>query len=223
MVLVFTNLIRCYKNQIREAGYNVREIEFSYPQPSLEPPQYLFIQMDYCEDTLLGLIESAQIFHIPHENWRIFIQIVEGLAYIHSQGIVHRDVIANKSLSSFSKMKPGNIFLDEKRNVKIGDFGLATEIVPNPKYSENLAPQSSVVGTATYSSPEGGRGDKSDIYSLGIIFFEVFTGTGHKLEGCQLDGFKAGRLEGRRVSGSVNKVLDGVPVQDKDGKISCYP
>lgn len=70
-------------------------------------------------------------------------------------------------------MKPGNIFIDEEQNVKIGDFGLATSIVPYGKSTPDFVPEDNVVGTTTYSSPEGGRGEKSDIYSLGIIFFEV--------------------------------------------------
>lgn len=66
--------------------------------------------------------------------------------------------------------------MDEEQNVKIGDFGLATSIVPYGK-STGDTPEDNVVGTTTYSSPEGGRGDKSDIYSLGIIFFEVLRST----------------------------------------------
>lgn len=88
--------------------------------------------------------------------------------------------------------------MDEEQNVKIGDFGLATSIVPYGKgTSSDVVPEESVVGTTTYSSPEGGRGEKSDIYSLGVIFFEVFQ------------------------SLMKTHLPDGVPVQNPHGKISC--
>lgn len=50
--------------------------------------------------------------------WRLFREIVEGLSHIHQQGMIHRD------------LKPVNIFLDSNDHVKIGDFGLATNILP---------------------------------------------------------------------------------------------
>ena len=52
-------------------------------------------------------------------TWRLFREIVEGLAHIHQQGMIHRD------------LKPVNIFLDSNDHVKIGDFGLATTSILN--------------------------------------------------------------------------------------------
>jgi translation initiation factor 2-alpha kinase 4 len=109
------------------------------------------------------------------EIWRIFRQIVEGLNHIHSQGIIHRD------------LKPGNIFFDSSGNVKIGDFGLATssatQIVTNFSIETgdaSLHDESLTVGVGTpfYLAPEQNKvgthyNQKVDIYSLGIIFFEM--------------------------------------------------
>lgn len=106
--------------------------------------------------------------------------MVEGLAHIHSQGMIHRD------------LKPVNIFLDSRDQVKIGDFGLATTSNLALQQSQDVMRNASsaggevgsvgtgLVGTAMYVAPElVGNASKSiynqkvDLYSLGIIFFEM--------------------------------------------------
>lgn len=91
----------------------------------------LYIQMEYCErHTLKDILELKQVN--TDEIWRLFRQILDALVHIHGQGVIHRD------------LKPSNIFLDENGDVKIGDFGLATEcwtIIENlvsRKYCENV-------------------------------------------------------------------------------------
>ena len=87
--------------------------------------------------------------------------IVEGVAYLHDHGIVHRD------------LKPANIFMEEGI-VKIGDYGLAKLITPG-----QVTEHSESIGTCHYMAPEvaSGKYDKPiDIYSLGIILFEMITG-----------------------------------------------
>ncbi|KAK4250333.1 kinase-like domain-containing protein [Corynascus novoguineensis] len=122
----------------------------------------MYISMEYCEKR-----ESQEV-------WRLFRQVLEGLAHIHSLNIVHRD------------LKPENIFIsagpDGVENVKIGDFGLATSgQLPMDKAAPN-ADASDItrsIGTAVYVAPEvrtGGSGSytaKVDMYSLGVIFFEM--------------------------------------------------
>jgi serine/threonine protein kinase len=90
-----------------------------------------------------------------------FKQVSEALDYAHQQGIIHRD------------LKPGNIMLDENGNAYLSDFGIARVL------GSNLT-GSAIIGTPAYMSPEqahGGNIDaRSDIYSLGIVLFELITG-----------------------------------------------
>ncbi|XP_071963594.1 eIF-2-alpha kinase GCN2-like [Antedon mediterranea] len=148
--------------------------------------QYLYIQMEFCEKSTLRTAIDAGLWKDSKRVWRYFREIVEGLVHIHSQGMIHRD------------LKPVNIFLDSVDHVKIGDFGLATthslgamsdplaettNVPTNPDAShsgEGQGPNhmTGKVGTALYVSPElcKGRGtynQKVDLYSLGIIFFEM--------------------------------------------------
>lgn len=135
----------------------------------------LFIQMEYCENrTLFDLIHSESLNKQRDEYWRLFRQILDALSYIHSQGIIHRD------------LKPMNIFIDESKNIKIGDFGLAKNVhrsVDILKLDSHVTAGSaedytSAIGTALYVATEvlDGKGkynEKIDMYSLGIIFFEM--------------------------------------------------
>lgn len=102
---------------------------------------------------LLGLKKTIEISH----------QICAGLQAAHRKGIVHRD------------LKPHNIMIDRRGNVFIMDFGLAKSIE-----GEGISLPDMVVGTPEYISPEQAKGEKvdgrSDLYSLGIIMYEMATG-----------------------------------------------
>ncbi|MGA9115502.1 MAG: protein kinase [Bacteroidota bacterium] len=94
---------------------------------------------------------------------RILVQILEGLAYAHAMGVVHRDI------------KPENILVSGGLDVRIGDFGLALAATE----SRNTSPQS-VLGTPCQMAPEqilgGELGPWTDLFSLGIIAYEMFLG-----------------------------------------------
>ncbi|KAL7861790.1 hypothetical protein SRHO_G00132310 [Serrasalmus rhombeus] len=152
---------------------------------SEKPPliaHYLYIQMEYCEKSTLRDTIDEGLHQDCSRLWRLFREILDGLAYIHEQGMIHRD------------LKPVNIFLDSHDHVKIGDFGLATdhpsnvasgklEIEDNSSglvlKSDPTGNLTGMVGTALYVSPEvqgntkATYNQKVDLFSLGIILFEM--------------------------------------------------
>jgi eukaryotic translation initiation factor 2-alpha kinase 4 len=131
----------------------------------------LYIQMEFCErQTLRDLIIKGLDKNMD-EVWRLFRKIVTGLKHIHEVGIIHRD------------LKPENIFIDTANSPKIGDFGLATSGVHAVVLKANSntldADMTKDIGTASYVAPEvlsdatGSYSEKVDMYSLGIILFEM--------------------------------------------------
>lgn len=94
---------------------------------------------------------------------RILLDVLDGLGYAHSEGMIHRDV------------KPGNILLTRRGQAVLTDFGIA-QIVGGTRYTVSGA----LMGTLAYMAPEQGlEGQcdvRSDLYSLGIVFYEMLTG-----------------------------------------------
>ena len=129
--------------------------------------------MEYCRPETLRDFINAGIQSNPHEGYRLFRQIVQGLAHIHAASIVHRD------------LKPENIFIDPNGDVRIGDFGLArpgeyqTIGHSGTRKTEGLGSFTKDIGTAFYVAPEvqsvasGKYNEKADMYSLGIVFLEM--------------------------------------------------
>ena len=122
-----------------------------------------FIVMEYVEgNTLRDFIITNSRFPIPNAK-DIITQISDGLSKAHNAGIVHRDI------------KPENIILDHDGRVKILDFGLA-----KLKGVSKLTKENSTLGTVHYMSPEQIQGKevdhRSDIWSLGVILYEMITG-----------------------------------------------
>ncbi|XP_027975222.1 eIF-2-alpha kinase GCN2 isoform X2 [Eumetopias jubatus] len=151
----------------------------SEPSAAVEARHYLYIQMEYCEKSTLRDTIDQGLYQDTIRLWRLFREILDGLAYIHEKGMIHRD------------LKPVNIFLDSDDHVKIGDFGLATDhlaFTADGKQddtadhlikSDPSGHLTGMVGTALYVSPEvqgSSRptyNQKVDLFSLGIIFFEM--------------------------------------------------
>ena len=111
--------------------------------------------------------------HIPEEKlWDIFYKCLMGLEYIHKKGLIHRDI------------KLENLFLDDKLNIKIGDFNVS--VAENRKIAQNftkekgkiddLLNEKTEVGSHGYMAPEINTGNydkRVDVYSMGISFFQL--------------------------------------------------
>jgi tetratricopeptide (TPR) repeat protein/predicted Ser/Thr protein kinase len=123
-----------------------------------------FITMEFVEGRdLHSLLKEGRVFTLS-EKVRIIQQVCRALEAAHAEGVVHRD------------LKPHNIMVEESGRVVVMDFGIARSM-------EGTAGQTStgaLLGTPAYMSPEQAKGDKvdtrSDLFSLGIIFYELLTG-----------------------------------------------
>ena len=132
-----------------------------------------FIAMEYVEGQ--NLQEKLATEKLPlRESLRIVSEIAEALEEAHEKGIVHRD------------LKPANIMITPHGHTKVMDFGLAKRVQPlggdfaRTLTQASITGQGMISGTIDYMSPEQARGDavdsRSDIFSLGIIFYEMIAG-----------------------------------------------
>lgn len=123
-----------------------------------------FITMEYVDGRDLCSILHERHKFTPHEAVGLIRQICMGLHVAHSEGVIHRD------------LKPGNIMVDNQGRAIIMDFGIA-----RTKDAGTLTRTGALLGTPVYMSPEQANGSpldaRSDLYSLGIIFYELLTGT----------------------------------------------
>ena len=123
-----------------------------------------FIVMEYIQGTnLFTKIQSSASFPLP-EAITVTFQIAKALAYAHEHGIIHRDV------------KPANVLIGSDHRLKLTDFGIAAALDEAP-----LTMAGQLIGTLLYMSPEQARDatldGRSDLYSLGLILYEMLTGT----------------------------------------------
>lgn len=125
---------------------------------------YTYIVMSFVETgTLERLISPGQPLPLSKLR-RIFSQLGEALDYAHTQKLVHRDI------------KPSNVLLDEHQNCLLTDFGIAKLVGEPTKFTQTGA----ILGTPLYMSPEQCSGQsldhRSDIYSLGVMLYQMATG-----------------------------------------------
>ncbi|WP_207569048.1 protein kinase domain-containing protein [Mycobacterium decipiens] len=140
----------------------------------------------------------------PHAVVAVLRPVLGGLAAAHRAGLVHRDV------------KPENILISDDGDVKIADFGLVRAVA-----TASITSASVILGTAAYLSPEqvrdGNAGPRSDVYSVGILTYELLTGR------TPFTGDSALSIAYQRLDADVpsaSAVIDGVPPQF-DELVAC--
>lgn len=123
-----------------------------------------FIVMEYVSGRTLKQLLKKRGSLTVSEAVDIMLQITDGIAHAHDSYIIHRD------------LKPQNIMIEESGAIKITDFGIAMAL-----NASQLTQTNSVMGSVHYLPPEQATGKgstiKSDIYSMGILFYELITGT----------------------------------------------
>ena len=125
-----------------------------------------YIVMEYVDGRSVSELIRTNGPLTPKRAAAVGADVAAGLGYAHTKGVVHRDV------------KPGNILITNDGDVKVADFGIAWAMSSTGE--ENLTQAGSVMGTATYFSPEQAQGrqvdPRSDLYSLGVVLYEMVTG-----------------------------------------------
>ncbi len=157
-----------YERFLREAQATAR---LSHPHilPLIElgavgrKRQLFFLVMPYIPDGTLRDLLARMGGPLPVEVIApLFIQLCEAVQYAHDQGLVHRDI------------KPSNILLQREQYVLLGDFGIALDVEDMRLTNTGVG-----LGTPEYTSPEQAQGivdKRGDIYSMGIVLFELLTG-----------------------------------------------
>ena len=124
-----------------------------------------WIVMEYVEGRTLREVLTSEGRLLPQRAMEVTADVCAALDVAHAAGTVHRDI------------KPGNVMLTSRGEVKVMDFGIAQAAAGN---NATQTSQSAVIGTAAYLSPEQARGEhvdgRSDVYSTGCLLYELVTG-----------------------------------------------
>ncbi|MCV7349728.1 serine/threonine protein kinase [Mycobacterium parmense] len=156
-----------------------------------------FLVMELVEGGTLRELLAERGPMPPHAAAAVLRPVLGGLAAAHRAGLVHRDV------------KPENVLISDDGDVKIADFGLVRAVA-----AAGITSTSVILGTAAYLSPEqvrdGDAGPRSDVYSVGILTYELLTGR------TPFTGDSALAIAYRRLDTDVpppSAAIDGVPPQ----------
>lgn len=162
-----------------------------------------FLTMDFVHGRSLHRILTEDAPLPPARAADFARQLAEGLAAAHREGVIHRD------------LKPANVLVDAEDRAYISDFGVARSVA-----AAGLTRAGSVIGTPEYLSPEQARGEevdgRSDVYSLGLILFEMLTGqpsfrgtTLSEILGARLTGTpRTTREVGVEVPAALQRIID---------------
>lgn len=125
-----------------------------------------FIAMEYVQGRTLAEILKTNKTLTPKQAAEVASEVAAALGFAHEAGLAHRDI------------KPANILIGANGQVKVADFGIARAM--NSATESNLTQAGSVMGTASYFSPEQAQGaqpdPRSDLYSLGVVMYEMVAG-----------------------------------------------
>jgi len=162
-----------------------------------------FFVMEFVDGESLSSVLKREHQLKPDQSAKVIYQTALGLATAHDRGVIHRDI------------KPGNIMIDSRGNVKIADFGIA---LSSADISKKLTSTGEFVGTPGYLSPEVCLGkivdQRSDIFSLGIVLFEMLAGrmpfTDESPLGLMLEVVKAEIPDVRALNADVDPELSRI-------------
>ncbi|OBK27560.1 serine/threonine protein kinase [Mycobacterium asiaticum] len=162
--------------------------------------RYPFLVMELIEGGTLRELLAERGPMPPHAVAAVLRPVLGGLSAAHRAGLVHRDI------------KPENVLISDDGEVKIADFGLVRAVA-----AAGITSASVILGTAAYLSPEqvrdGNAGPRSDVYSAGILTYELLTGL------APFTGDTALSIAYQRLDADVpppSAVIDGVPTQFDD-------
>ena len=167
----------------------------------------LFMIMEYIEGQTLEYLNDKFGFELE-DTLLIMNQLCDALEFAHSKGVVHRD------------LRLGNTMLDERRGVKVGDFGLA-RLIGEELFRRNLLEENQAMGTMEYVAPEERDPEaqvdhRADIFSMGVMFYKLVAGELPKDEYVPPSHFVAGlnplidRIVGRCMQRDPDKRYQSV-------------
>lgn len=196
------NVRRFQRECIAAASLNNPNIVKVYGQGVIDGRPYM--ANEYIKgQTLRDKLNFSPVHSLsPLESCEVMLQLTSGVQYIHEHGIIHRDI------------KPDNLFYLSDGSIKIADFGISVAVGESDGGD-------AVSGTVYYTAPEilmgKPSGVASDIYSMGIVFYEILTGSvpfdGRTAEDVALKQIKEHFPEPSKSTPSVPKAVDKIVVK----------